>query len=332
LRKRNTFLFFWIFSTGLLVWFLYQGHHTFDDPSTKYVLLALLFCTVALLIWLAGPVNEITFEHHSTKRGWFSLFVIITIVGAFLARTIIGPPLVFALPILAIGILIFLRPKINRQEVLYAAVLALVAGLTGLSAGWVSFHPIIWSVLQVCLVVTGLIAGWSLLRYTDLWQIGIGRSQYLDEGIKSALLSFGFGLILSIPWAIGIVLIGGADSQQWVQRWWHPFMAFSPGISEEVWGRVLLIPTLFILLRRVIRPRRAYILALLMVSYWFAYLHTSGGIEGIVSTVMIGTLYVLPLTYICFHRDLETAIGFHFSVDFAKFVAAFFLNAGIWLS
>jgi hypothetical protein len=86
------------------------------------------------------------------------------------------------------------------------------------------------------------------------------------------------------------------------------------------------------LLRRVFHSKRAYVLALSIISYWFAYLHTSGGIDGLVSTVMIGTLYVLPLTFICFHRDLETAIGFHFFVDFVKFVAAFYLNAGIWLS
>lgn len=40
---------------------------------------------------------------------------------------------------------------------------------------------------------------------------------------------------------------------------------------------------------------------------------------------MIGTLFVLPLTIICMHRDLETAIGFHFMVDFTKFAAVLLL-------
>ena len=109
-------------------------------------------------------------------------------------------------------------------------------------------------------------------------------------------------------------------------------MAISPGISEEVWGRILLIPILFLLLRRAIHPKRAYVLSLIIISYWFAYLHTPGGVDGLISTAMIGTLYVLPLTYICFHRDLETAIGFHFMVDLVKFAAALFLNKAIWLS
>jgi hypothetical protein len=184
--------------------------------------------------------------------------------------------------------------------------------------------------LQVCLVFTGLLAGWSLLRHTGLWQIGISRSQFLDDGIQSALRSLGYGILISIPWALGIVLIGGVESEQWVQSWWQPFMAINAGVAEEVWGRVLPIPVLFILLRRVFRSKRAYGLALIIMGYWFAYLHTHGGFEGIISTIMIGTLYVLPTTYICFHRNLETAIGFHFFIDFVKFAAALYLNAGFW--
>jgi hypothetical protein len=330
MEKRNTFLIIWFLTTVLFVWFIFQGHHTFDAPTTKYVIVALFLCTLALLRWLPGPLNVLPTKPRKSRSSWLILICIVTIVVMFLTRTLIGPPLLFAFPILAVGILIYLRPKIDQQEVLYATVLALVAGLTGLAAGWVPFQPIVWAILQVCLIISGLIAGWSVLRHTGLWQIGIGRSQFLDQGEKSALRSFGAGIAISIPWAMGIVLIGASASQQWIQRWWHPFIAINPGISEEVWGRIFLIPLLFLILRTAFRSKRAYVLALIIGSYWFAYLHTSGGLDGIVSTVLIGTLFVLPLTYICLHRDLETAIGFHFFVDFSKFVAALLLNAGLW--
>ena len=331
MSKRITFPFIWVLTTCLLVWFVFQGEHTFDAPTTKYVLAALLLCTLTLLSWLRGPIGDLLVEPTVLRRGWLTFIVVIIVMVLFLSRTLIGPHLLYAFPILAVGMVIYLRPELERREIWYATVLALVAGLTGLSAGWVPFQPIIWAILQVCLVITGLMAGWSLLRHTGLWQIGIGRSQFLDKDIKSALVSFGTGIAISIPWAIGIVLIGGQASQQWVQQWWHPLVAINPGISEEVWGRILLIPMLFLVLRMVIPAKRAYILALFIGSYWFAFLHTSGGLSGIISTAIVGTLFVLPLTYICLHRDLETAIGFHFFVDFSKFVAAFFLNAGIWL-
>ena len=69
----------------------------------------------------------------------------------------------------------------------------------------------------------------------------------------------------------------------------------------------------------------AFSAALVLAAYWFAYLHTPGGIEAIPSTLIIGTLYALPVSYLCLYRDLETAMGWHFCVDFVKFGFAFIL-------
>jgi hypothetical protein len=327
--RRNVFLFSWLVITAVLAWLLLQGNHQFGDPSTPYVLLGLLLCTVTLLRWLPNPIKEIPDEVDTPKHGWFILVIIVAISTLFLARVFLGPSLLYILPVLATGILVYTRPKISRKETSYAQKLALIAGLAGLGAGWVPFDPVIWAVLQVILVFSGLIAGWSLLQQTGLWDTGIGRSQYLDNGLVPAFRSLGSGVILSIPWALGLVLIGGADSQGWVQHWWQLVMAINPGIAEEAWGRILLIPMMFILFKQVFRPRQAYLLAMIIGTYWFAFLHTAAGVEGLISTLMTGTLFVLPITFICLHRNLETAIGFHFFIDFIKFLAAFFLNVGL---
>jgi hypothetical protein len=126
--------------------------------------------------------------------------------------------------------------------------------------------------------------------------------------------------------------MGGSASETWVSHWWQPLLAINPCIAEEAWGRILLVPLLFLLLRRVSRPGTAFTTALFVIGYWFAYLHTSGGIDGLLSTVMIGTLYILPVSYICLYRDLETAIGFHFWLDFVKLTVAYLLNAELWLN
>lgn len=328
--RRNTFFILWVLSTVVLVWQLLQGHHTFDSQATLPALLALLACTVALLRWLPSPVQDELTEATSTRRAWFVLIVVMAVGVLFLIRTLIGPPLLFAWPVLAAAVLIYLRPKMVKQEVVYALGLALVAGIAGFGSGWVAFPPAIWAVLQVCLVFTGFLAGWSILRHTGLLQSGVGRSRYLAEGTIPALKGFLQGMLIAMPWALGLVMIGGAESETWVQSWWQPFVAISPGIAEEAWGRVFPVPLLFLLLRRVGRPRLAHITALVVIGYWFAYLHTPGGAGALVSTVMIGTLYVLPISYICLHRDLETAIGFHFWLDFVKYVAAFLLAKGIW--
>jgi len=70
---------------------------------------------------------------------------------------------------------------------------------------------------------------------------------------------------------------------------------------------------------------------MLIMNYWFAYLHTPGGFDAILSTLMIGTLYGLPHSVLCLHHDLETAVGFHFWIDFVKFGSAMLLNMGLWV-
>lgn len=70
--------------------------------------------------------------------------------------------------------------------------------------------------------------------------------------------------------------------------------------------------------------------ALFLAACWFAYLHTQMGPAGLVSTVLLGTLYALPISYLCLYRYLETAIGFQFFIDFVRFLAAFLaLRAGM---
>jgi hypothetical protein len=257
---------------------------------------------------------------------------VIALCALFALRTVVGPPLLFGLPVVAVAVLAFLRPKITRRETSYALGLSLVAGVAGLGAGWVPFHPVVWSILQVLLVSTGFLAGWAILRHAGLLEQGVGYSRFLSEGIASALRGFLQGVLIGLPWALSLVVMGGSASETWVRHWWQPLLAINPGIAEEAWGRILPVPLLFLLLRRVSRPRKAFIAALVIVGYWFAYLHTSGGMDELFSTIMIGTLYVLPVSTICLHRDLETAIGFHFWLDFFKFAAAYLLNTGLWLN
>ncbi len=179
--------------------------------------------------------------------------------------------------------------------------------------------------LQFFLVLAGLLAGWAILQHTGLRQEQVGTSCFLSSGIPAAFKAFAIGLLISLPWAFLNVLMGAASQESWVKAWWQPLIAIQPGISEEAWARIFLVPLLFLLFRRVSQPRTAFTAALFVIAYWFAYIHTSGGLEGIPSAVIIGTLFSLPVSYLCFYRDLETAIGWHFAVDFIKFVVAFSL-------
>jgi hypothetical protein len=330
-REGPIFIGVWGLSTAVLGWQVLQGQHSFDSQATLPTLLTLLVCTTALLWWLASAVPDVPTGTTTTRRGRLILLVALAAGVLFSLRTLVGPPLLFGLPVIGLAVLGLVRPQLSRQEVAYALALALVTGVTGLGAGWVSFPPLTWAGLQVALVGSGLLAGWGLLRHTELLQAGLGRSLFVTEGTVPALRGFGRGILIAIPWALGLVVLGAASGESWVQRWWQPLTAIQPGIAEEAWGRVLLIPLLFVIFSRVARTRIALTVAVVVAAYWFAYLHTSGGMEAVFSTLMTGTLFALPVSYLWLRRGLETAIGFHFWLDFCKFVAAYALNCGLWL-
>ena len=330
-RRGYTFFSLWALSTAILGWQVLQGRHTFDSPATLPALLALLACTAALLWWLASPAPDVPSSTARTRRGRFALVVALAVGILFPLRTLVGPPLLFALPAFGLVVLALMRPRLSRQELGYALLLALVAGVAGLGAGWVTFSPWAWAALQVALVLPGLLAGWSLLRHAGLLQAGIGRSLFLTAGPGPAWRGFVRGTLIAMPWALGLIVLGAANEEGWVRTWWQPLVAIQPGIAEEAWGRVLLVPSLFVVLRLVARGRVALTAAVVIMAYWFAYLHTPGGFEAAFSTAMIGTLYALPTSYLWLRQGLETAIGFHFWLDFVKFAVAYLLNHGLWL-
>jgi hypothetical protein len=206
-----------------------------------------------------------------------------------------------------------------------------VAGVAGLGARWVDFRAPIWAGLQVALVLTGLLAGWAILDRTGLLTAGVGRSLALTGGAATAVRGFGYGFVVATPWALANVALGAAAQDDWVRSWWQPLVAIQPAIAEEAWGRVLLVPLVFLALRRAGRTRVALVAAGLLAGYWFAYLHTPGGLAAIPSTLILGTLYSLPLTFLWLRRGLEPAIGFHFCIDFVRFGAAYLLAQG-WLA
>jgi hypothetical protein len=324
-KQRNLFIIIWVIASLFLGWQLGQGQYSFDAPLAVPNLIVMLLCTVALLIWIPNPIKVVLLEK-STREGPFILLILVTTGILFAIRDVVGPPLLFMLPVVAILMLILLKRPLEKREGLYALALALIAGVTGLGAGWITYIPTtLWGVLQVVLVLTSLLAGWGILHFTGLHQQGVGTSRFLSEGPVPAFKSFLTGLVIALPWAFLNVLLGASNGETWVKEWWQPVIALQPGIAEEAWGRILLVPLLFLVFRRVSGSRVAFAAALYVAAYWFAYLHTPGGVSGVISAVILGTLYALPVSYLCLYRDLETAIGWHFWVDFVKFAVAFAL-------
>lgn len=325
--KRNAFIGVWLVSNLFFTWQVGHGVNSSETPGIVLNLLVLLLCTGALLVWIPNPVHDLSSER-PTRRWFLALLILIAAVIIFPLRTLVGPPLLFGLPVIALVALILFRQLVTTRDVRYALFLALIAGVAGLAAGWITeFSPLAWALLQVLLGLTGFLAGWAILRHSGLAGQGVGESLVLSTGADRGARGFLLGMLIAVPWALANPVMGGSAGDVWVRSWWQPLVAIQPGIAEEAWGRLLLVPMLFLLFRLAARPRTALTAALVLAAYWFAYLHTPGGIEAIPTMLITGTLFSLPVSYLCLYRDLETAIGWHFLVDLVRFAYAFALVA-----
>lgn len=322
------FVAVWFLANVVLTWLLVAGQVSFAFDSIWIVVLVLLPCIVILMCLVRNPIADEPVGRKTHKGKLFGLIAVVVIALLFL-QAMAGKSILFLLPVVAAVILWLLKPQLDKQEWSYATLLALIAGVTGLGAEWISFiTPVQWGFLQVPLTLLSFLAGWSILRRFGLLQQGIGRSRFLTAGMWPAVQSFLLGILLGTPWALANVVMGGAEGagSAWVESWWQPLIALQPGIAEEAWARLLLVPLVFLLFRRVSPNRKAFSIALIVMAYWFAYLHTSGNVVSVlVSTLIGGSLFALPISIVCLYYDLETAIGFHFWMDFLKFAFALFL-------
>jgi hypothetical protein len=327
-RLSGAFVAVWFLANVVLTWLLAVGQASFAFDSIWIVVLVLFPCIVILMCLLRNPITDEPVGRKTHQGKLFGLIAVV-VVALLLLQAVAGKFILFLLPAVAAATLWLLRPQLDKREWLYATLLALIAGVAGLGSEWISFMtPVEWGLLQVPLTLLSFLAGWSILRRFGLLQQGVGRSRFLTAGMWPAVRSFLLGILLSMPWALASVVMGSAEGggSAWVESWWQPLIALQPGIAEEAWGRLLLVPLVFLLFRRVSPNRTAFSAALIVMAYWFAYLHASGNVVSVlVSTLIVGSLFSLPISIVCLYYDLETAIGFHFWMDFLRFTFALFL-------
>jgi len=331
--RRTVFVGLWLLATAVFAWQLTQGIHDFEAGALPALPIALAL-TIALIWWLPGPDARQAADEPETRRGRLFLLSLTVLLALMLVSTVFGPPLLFGVMALAVVVLLWLRQPINHREAAYAAALAVVAAVAALPMIGAKFPPLLWAAMQIALVIPCLLAGWGVLRKTGLASASVGRSLLLSDGWRAALTGAVQGAVIGVPWALLNPLMGGSNNNAWVTAWWRPLAALQPGIAEEAWGRMLPVPLLLLLLQRYARTRAALTASVLVAGYWFAYLHTSRGFGAstMISTLMIGTLYCLPITYVWLRRGLETAMGFHFWQDFVRWVVAYMINTGLWFS
>lgn len=324
-KTRRTFWIAWLLTVPVLLGTIIP---TYRHPPVGVVLLSFLgtiLCTVALLAWLAPGLGGAELAGKSPFRQpgeeVFRAFCALLFV-AWLVSTYAVVPLAI---LLAILVLALLRPVVTpRRQWLYVLALAAVAGTATLMTpvrllpSWV-YAPI--TLLNVSLALT---AGWALMGRLGLSERSVGQSLFLAEGALSAVRGFGLGALIGMPWALWNIALAPTPDR-WVHQWWQPVAALAPGIGEEAWGRVLLISAFAAVLVGWPRVRRPLLVAVLAAGFLFGAVHSTG-VGAIIVGVVLGGLYSLPLSYLWLRKGYETAVGFHFVVDFVRLGFSFLTN------
>lgn len=251
------------------------------------------------------------------------LWVIILSLGLLFASGIVLRPwtiLVVASALIALGIIVVWRRRLSVRMI----VLGLIAGLvSGLGTGcMMPGNP--FAVLYILVTTTLLFVGGALL----LDHTGLARVRLLEGKYASGLGSFLWACVLALPPALLNILGGAQASDTWVDSRWKPLCALTPGIAEETWARLFLTTLCYALLRPTTndRPQRAVVAAVLVgaLTHGLVHLPTAAAIlsPAVFGTLLAGLVYGVPMALLFIKRDLECAVGYHFFVDFVRFLAA----------
>ncbi len=220
--------------------------------------------------------------------------------------------------LLALAIIVAWRKRLTRQHVVAGVVTAIV--LLGVE------HLLSddWGQGLITSVGAGLmaVAGALLLDHTELTHVRLLEGNYL-----AAAKSFLWGCALALPPALLNALsmrqAPPSDFDLMFNQWWKALYALQPGILEEVWARLLLTTLLYALLRplSVQHPRRAVVGAMLMGATIHGLAHFPMSLNSPMEAIYVTLMYGIPLALVYVKRDLETAMAYHFFIDFVRFAA-----------
>ena len=320
----------WFVTTPTLAWVFAATAPGPAVPTWAGLLtLAALAVDTAALLWWLGPAPIAAVPAVArTRRTAFTVAVVVALL-LLVPLGFVGQAVLGVLAVAAAAVLVRLRQPLDRRELRSAIVLGAIAAV-GALVGWAATripNDLVWAGVQLALVALTLLAGWRAAHHAGWAPADLGAVRLLVDGARPALRSALSGMVLALPWALGNLVFGQYLEDRIVEPW-QPLVALAPGVAEESWARAFVIPVLFLAFRSVATAPAALRVAALIATYWFAFLHTP---TNPVSVVIVGSLWVLPMTYLWLRRDLETAIGFHFCIDAVRFLAAYLFLHGAWL-
>jgi hypothetical protein len=214
--------------------------------------------------------------------------------------------LILAISTILISIWLFIKFK-NGITKTY-----IVNGLILGSLSAIGMYKNIPSLLAIFLIISStFILGSVLNDKFPLTIILINQQSFVR-----VLKSFALGCLFAIPMALSNLNDSiTTNALNWITQYWQPILALEAGILEETWIRLFIIVFIYALISSKTTKKYIPILtALIISSVFFGFGHSN--YISIQNCLSLTILYGLPMGILLIKKDFETAIGYHFMIDF----------------
>ena len=300
----------------------------FDQSSLSgYGQIASILFIVALLVYLGRSkpiVADLPDVEPMVLPKFQYVHMLLLILGIlvllFLVGIVLHPWLVIiaALTIIALWVIIRQRQRLSPRLVL----LGFAGGAFCLFLSWRSARLDGFQGFYLACIPLHFIAGGLLLQVT-----GLTQARCVDGSWRLVWQGFLWGCLLALPSALLNSSGGTHAGDAWVDQLWEPFVAFVPGIAEEIWARLFLTTLIYALLRPTCKqlPNRALMAAISIAAIAHGLAHLPGAmvfspaaLQGLLAAFLFG----VPMGLLFVKRDFEHAVGYHFLIDFVRFAVA----------
>lgn len=202
------------------------------------------------------------------------------------------------------------------------AVIALLLGAICLFSLFRDPRTVDIIVTSVCVIVT-FYAACRLYELADIENVSI------HIGIVKSIRYFGLGAVISIPLAVLNVLYFSLSRQINMRNMLSSAVfALKPAIAEEVVFRFFLLSYVYYLFRGKAETRLKNVLIYILLIIPHELLHypdlfvESPG-WAVVMSIVGSIVFGLSMALLMKKKNLQMAIGMHWFIDFARFVAGF---------
>jgi hypothetical protein len=219
----------------------------------------------------------------------------------------------------AAGIVLVVKWKaIELRNSLIGLALGLLSGLSN----FVHHPDMLESLLEGVIVWLTFMGGTVLFK-----ELQAPRVAALQPPWRKIGLSLLFGIVVAIPLAVinNLYFYINSGVVQFQNFFESAFAALSPGISEESVYRFFLLAVCLSLLRSSQHRRLALTVSILLAVVPHSLNHLpdlflTNATMGLFMLVVTSLLFGLPMAILQVYRNFESAVAFHWFIDFIRFL------------